>query len=121
MLIGPGRFGTTTPSLGVPVHFTELNRVQVMCEYSSSALGLMPELSYGSHFFQDLVETGIFYVALFAEKEDVGFCPERFLKNENLLTRLLTHGGEHQDTLYVCRTPGVEVYSDIVSQTAVCR
>ena len=45
MLIGPGRFGTTTPSLGVPVHFTELNRVQVMCEYSSSALGLMPELS----------------------------------------------------------------------------
>ena len=121
MLIGPGRFGTTTPSLGVPVHFTELNRVQVMCEYSSSALGLMPELSYGSHFFQDLVETGIFYAALFAEKEDVGFCPERFLKNENLLTRLLTHGGEHQDTLYVCRTPGVEVYSDIVSQTAVCR
>ena len=92
-----------------------------MCEYSSSALGLMPELSYGSHFFQDLVETGIFYAALFAEKEDVGFCPERFLKNENLLTRLLTHGGEHQDTLYVCRTPGVEVYSDIVSQTAVCR
>ena len=121
MLIGPGRFGTTTPSLGVPVHFTELNRVQVMCEYSSSALGLMPELSYGSHFFQDLVETGIFYAALFAEKEDVGFCPERFLKEENLLTQLLTHGGEHRDTLYVCRTPGVEVYSDIVSQTAVCR
>ena len=122
MLIGPGRFGTTTPSLGVPVHFTELNRVQVMCEYSSSDLGLMPELSYGSHFFQDLVETGIFYVALFTEKEEgASFCPERFLKHENMLTRFLTHGSEHQDTLYLCRTPGMEVYSDIVSQVAVCR
>ncbi len=121
MLIGPGRFGTTTPSLGVPVHFTELNRVQVMCEYSSSALGLMPELSYGSHFFQDLVETGIFYVALFSEKEDVSFSPGHFLENENLLSRILTHGEEHQDALHVCRTPHVEVYSDIVSQIAVCK
>ena len=121
MLIGPGRFGTTTPSLGVPVHFTELNNVQVMCEYSSSDLGLMPELSYGSHFFQDLVETGIFYTALFGEKEGVIFRPEVFLEKENLLMQFLTHGREHQDTLYVCRTEGVEVYSDIVSQTVVCR
>lgn len=121
MLIGPGRFGTTTPSLGVPVHFTELNNVQVMCEYSSSDLGLMPELSYGSHFFQDLVETGIFYTALFGEKEGVIFRPEVFLEKENLLMQFLTHGSEHQDTLYVCRTEGVEVYSDIVSQTVVCR
>lgn len=120
MLAGPGRFGTTTPSLGVPVHFTELNHMQVMCEYSSSDLGLMPELSYGSHFFQDLVETGIFYVALFGEKEGVAFHPERFRSAPNLLMQFLTHGAEHQDVLYVCATPGLEVYSDIVSQVAVC-
>ena len=32
MLMGPGRWGTTTPSLGVPVHFTELSNMSVICE-----------------------------------------------------------------------------------------
>jgi hypothetical protein len=66
MLMGPGRWGTTTPSLGVPVHFTELSGMSVICEVSSPEEGFMPALSYGSHFFQDLVETGIFYVAIWS-------------------------------------------------------
>ena len=57
MLIGPGRWGTTTPSLGVPVHYTELSHMTAICEVASMEGGFMPELSYGSHFFQDLVET----------------------------------------------------------------
>ena len=59
MLIGPGRWGTTTPSLGVPVKFAELCYISVVCELSSAKSGFMSELSYGSHFFQDLVESGM--------------------------------------------------------------
>jgi hypothetical protein len=60
LLLGPGRWGTTTPSLGVPVRFAELCNMSVICEVSSAEAEFMPEVSYGSHFFQDLVETGIF-------------------------------------------------------------
>ncbi|MDY4694304.1 MAG: hypothetical protein SO401_12340 [Blautia sp.] len=59
LLMGPGRWGTTTPSLGVPVHFTEISNMAAMCEISYQNEGMMPEISYGSHFFQDLVESGL--------------------------------------------------------------
>ncbi|NCC24888.1 MAG: phosphoenolpyruvate synthase [Deltaproteobacteria bacterium] len=71
MLLGPGRWGTTTPSLGVPVRFSEINNIAVLGEIAWSDGNLMPELSYGSHFFLDLVETGIFYLAVFPESPGV--------------------------------------------------
>ena len=85
MLIGPGRWGTTTPSLGVPVHFTELCNMAVICEVASKEDGFEPELSYGSHFFQDLVESDIFYVAVFDGRKDVCFRPELIVNKPNLL------------------------------------
>jgi hypothetical protein len=89
MLVGPGRWGSTTPSLGVPVHFTELCNIKVLCEYASKKEGFMPELSYGSHFFQDIVESEIFYVAIFDGYQDVIFNPDRIWQKENLLTSFL--------------------------------
>ncbi|MBS5433619.1 MAG: pyruvate kinase [Firmicutes bacterium] len=73
VLIGPGRWGTTTPSLGVPVSFAEINKYSCMCELAYQSHGLRPELSYGSHFFQDLVETGIFYTAVYQGEEGCTF------------------------------------------------
>ena len=46
----------------------------------------MPELSYGSHFFQDLVESGIFYAAIMDGQKDVVYNPDKILRRENLLT-----------------------------------
>ena len=73
ILIGPGRWGTTTPSLGVPVRFAEINHFASMCELAYCSHGLRPELSYGSHFFQDLVESGIFYAAFYQGTPDCRF------------------------------------------------
>ncbi len=78
MLIGPGRWGTTTPSLGVPVSFSEINNMRVMVEVSSELHGIVPELSFGTHFFQDLIETSIFYVALFPDRPEASFHPQIF-------------------------------------------
>ncbi len=121
MLMGPGRWGTTTPSLGVPVHFTELSHMAVICEIASREAGMMPELSYGSHFFQDLVETGIFYVALFDGRADVVYHPERILERDNELPSLLPDSEPFADVIHVVRTPVMEVFSDIVSQQLLCR
>lgn len=120
MLIGPGRWGTSTPSLGVPVHFSELCFMTVLCEVASAAEGFMPELSYGSHFFQDIVESGIFYVALFDGEEEVVFQPETILEKGNLLKQFLPDS-PFQDIIHVAETIGMEIYSDITSQTVVCK
>lgn len=70
MLIGPGRWGTSSPELGVTARFAQLSNVSALCESSFESEDLMPELSFGSHFFQDLVESDIFYGAIF-EKDCV--------------------------------------------------
>ena len=121
MLVGPGRWGSTTPSLGVPVHFTELCNMKVLCEYSSKKEGFMPELSYGSHFFQDIVESEIFYVAIFDGYQDVVFNPERILQEKNLLTFFLPESGQFKEVIHIANTNGMEIYSDIVTQRLLCR
>ena len=121
MLMGPGRWGTSTPSLGVPVHFTELSNMTVLCEVASREVGLMPELSYGSHFFQDIVETGIFYVAIFDGEKGVVFNPEYVLNKENLLASLLPQSSQFSDVIHIAKTKGMEIFSDIVSQRLLCR
>lgn len=121
MLMGPGRWGTTTPSLGVPVHFTELSSMSVICEVASKEAGFMPELSYGSHFFQDLVETGIFYVAIFDEQRDVVFHPSRILERENRLTSIVPDSTPFSDVIHIAQTDGMEIFSDIVTQTLLCK
>ena len=120
MLMGPGRWGTSTPSLGVPVHFTELCNMSVMCEIGYSDDGLMPELSYGSHFFQDLVETGIFYVALFDNKSDVVFNESKLLEGENIANKIIEINKINEDVIKVYDSKGLEVYSDITKQIVTC-
>jgi len=120
LLIGPGRWGTTSPSLGVPVHFTELCHMAVICEVSSQE-GFSPELSYGSHFFQDLVETGIFYVALFVGNDKVIYNPDYVLRRENIFARLFPANAELADVIHIAETKGMEIFSDIGSQKVLCK
>jgi len=121
LLCGPGRWGTTTPSLGIPVHFSEVSNVSVLCEVSLVEAGFMPELSYGSHFFQDLVEAGIFYAAIFDGTENVVFHPEWILHRENILAGILPQCAQLTDVVHIVKTEGLELFSDIVSQRILCR
>ncbi len=120
LLIGPGRWGTSTPSLGVPVHFSELCNMAAICEVSYRQAGLMPELSFGSHFFQDIVETGIFYAAIFDGEPEASFYPERLLCRKNLLGEMLPREGEWEQVIHLARTEGMTLYSDIISQKLLC-
>ncbi len=119
-LIGPGRWGTTTASLGVPVKFTELSNMIAICEVSYKDKGLMPELSYGSHFFQDLVETGIFYIAIFEGGSDTSLNLDFVYKKENIIKELLPSISGYEDVIKVIEVKGTVLYSDISSQKIVC-
>ena len=117
VLLGPGRWGTTTPSLGVPVSFAEINKFSCMCELAYSSHGLRPELSYGSHFFQDLVEAGIFYAAIYQGEKGCAFdealfdaCPDRY--------RELTGDEGFEGVIRVCDLgeSGAILYAEMASQ-----
>jgi len=122
LLMGPGRWGTTTPSLGVPVKFAEINNIAVLGELAFAEGNLMPELSFGTHFFQDLVETNIFYVALFPEKKEVVFNMDWFKKFKNLFPQLLPESAKYEDCIgvYEVSGQGLRIMSDVVSQKVIC-
>jgi hypothetical protein len=121
MLIGPGRWGTTTPSLGVPVSFAELCNMSVICELASVEAGFMPELSYGSHFFQDLVESGMFYIAIFDGRDDVRFDPTYVTDRTNILADILPQSAHFDDVVRLIKSEGLHIYSDVISQRLVCQ
>jgi hypothetical protein len=122
MLMGPGRWGTTTPSLGVPVKFAEINNIAVLSEVAFSSGNLMPELSFGTHFFQDLVETKIFYIALFPEKKEVVFNDKWFAQFENMFAKLMPQSSKYKDIIgvYDVSAKGLRIMSDVVSQKVIC-
>ncbi|MFD1102351.1 hypothetical protein ACFQ23_09525, partial [Schaalia naturae] len=121
LLLGPGRWGTTTPSLGVPAHFAEIATVAALGELAGGAEDFRPELSWGSHFFQDLVEAGIFYLAIDPEVPGTAFRPSRVLDRPNLLAGLVPDAAPLADVLHVAATDGMELRADVVSQRVLCR
>ncbi len=122
MFIGPGRWGTTTPSLGVPVRFSEINNVKVLVEVAAMVNNVMPELSYGSHFFNDLVETGIFYSAVFPDIDGTVFNAGLFRERKNMLTELLPEAEKFSGVISVWDFAADELVlmSDITTQKLVC-
>lgn len=122
LLMGPGRWGTTTPSLGIPVGFSEINNISILAEVGFPAGGLMPELSFGSHFFQDLVETEIFYLALFPEESHCVFNPAFLDKYTNRLGDLEPSAARFKDIVKVV-FPGegeLQLISDVLAQQVAC-
>jgi len=89
MLLGPGRWGTSTPSLGVPISFAEIRTASVVCEIVAMREGLTPDVSLGTHFFSELVERDMLYFALFPSREN-DFLNTDLLENaRNKLAELL--------------------------------
>jgi hypothetical protein len=116
LLVGPGRWGTTTPSLGVPVHFSELCNMAAICEVSYPKAGIVPELSFGSHFFQDIVESDIFYVAIFDGEKGILFVPEQILTLKNLFHQIVPGEKKWSSLIHIAETPALTLHSDITNQ-----
>jgi predicted nucleotidyltransferase len=90
VLMGPGRWGSRGDiRLGVSVTYSDINNTALLVEVARRKGDYTPDLSFGTHFFQDLVEAGIRYLPLYPDDENAVF-NERFLKSSrNLLPELL--------------------------------
>ncbi len=124
MLIGPGRWGTTCPSLGVPVSFAEISNVSIIGELACMHEGLIPDVSLGTHFFNDLVEMNMLYLAVYPEREDY-YVNQSFLENKNsALTTLLPQAQMWDHIIYVIdqKACGKNLYirSDSLNQSGLC-
>jgi hypothetical protein len=105
LLIGPGRWGTTTPSLGVPVAFAEIDRVAALCEIVAMRDDLVPDVSLGTHFFHDLVEQDILYLALFPERPGNGWNRHYLETAPNRLEELLPDAKRWSEALRIIDVP----------------
>jgi len=127
MLIGPGRWGTTTPSLGVPVSFAEIDSISVLCEIVTMREDLVPDVSLGTHFFNELVEMDLLYLALFPNRKGNRW-NRRFLEQSpNRLAELLPDAADWSHVVRVIdvadmadRGLGIKLNANALSQQVVC-
>ncbi|HSO27955.1 MAG TPA: PEP/pyruvate-binding domain-containing protein [Anaerolineales bacterium] len=87
--VGPGRWGTSNPDLGVKIGFGEIYHTRALIELSGEGIGPAPEASFGTHFFQDLVEANIYPLAINLDDEDTIFNYDFFYKSPNRLLQIL--------------------------------
>ena len=78
IMVGPGRWGSSNLDLGVKVTYADVFNTSVLVELGYDQGSGAPEVSYGTHFFQDLVEARIFPLAVFPEQRETTF-NRRFL------------------------------------------
>ncbi|MFH2035417.1 MAG: PEP/pyruvate-binding domain-containing protein [Candidatus Zixiibacteriota bacterium] len=90
ILMGPGRWGSRGDiSLGVSATYSDINNTAVLIEIARKKGNYIPDLSFGTHFFQDLVESQIKYLPLYPDDEGNIFNDTFFNKCNNLLSQIL--------------------------------
>ncbi len=120
MLIVPGRVGTTSPELGVPTSFADISAFEIICETEETKAGYNPELSYGSHIFQDLVEAEILYTAVFNNAKTIHFHPDKLQRCPDVISDF--DGAENlYDIVHAYDVSGIncKVYNDIANEHMV--
>ena len=124
-LMGPGRWGSNDINLGVRVTYADINNTTLLVEVAFAKEGYTPEVSYGTHFFQDLVEADIAIVPLFPD-DPSAILNERFLLDSpNLLGRIVPDVEDCGRVVQVIHVPSVQqgqflhVYLDLSNQKGV--
>lgn len=106
ILLGPGRWGSVNPELGVSVKYAEIANTKMLVEISIKEAGFLPEVSYGTHFFQDLIEDRIVYAPLYPDEKGVLLNIKKFEKG-NVFRKLLDNEyySKYEDMIKVLHIP----------------
>ncbi len=102
-LAGPGRWGSSNPDLGVKLTYADLYHTRALIEIIIGPVAGEP--SYGTHFYQDLVEAGIFSLAVFPEDPGTVFNRAFFLETPNALPELSPADASLASALRVIHVP----------------
>jgi hypothetical protein len=121
IVLGPGRWGTRDPWLGLPVSFNEINRVAALCEIVAMNENLVPDVSLGTHFLNELIEADMLYFALFPGRPG-NVIDEAFLLGQpNRLAEILPGQESHAAAVRVIDLPAgmAQLFADAETQGVV--
>ena len=104
-LMGPGRWGSNDINLGVKVSYSNINNAKLLMEIAFAREGYTPEVSYGTHFFQDLVEADIAIVPMFPDDPAAILNESFLLKSQNLLTEIAPEAEASREVVRVIHVP----------------
>ena len=107
LLMGPGRWATSSPELGVPVTFSDISSVSVVCEIVAMRGDIVPDVSLGTHFFSGLVEMEMLYFALFPKRPDSVLNATWLADQPNRLEEILPADAKWADAVRVIDTGGL--------------
>jgi len=106
ILMGPGRWGSRGDiKLGVSVTYSDINNTAMLIEIARQQGNYVPDLSFGTHFFQDLVEAEIRYLPLYPDDPGIVFNERFLLSAPNLLPELLPEFAHLAQVLRVIDVP----------------
>jgi pyruvate,water dikinase len=126
LIMGPGRFGSSNIDLGVNVTYADIENAAVLVEVAREETGQMPEVSYGTHFFLDLVESETIYLAVYPADQRAEFNKGFFERAPSVLCDLVPGVEEFADLVRVIDVHAVtggkyaQVVADPDSQRAIC-
>jgi len=126
LLMGPGRWGSSNIDLGVNVSYADIDNTAVLVELAREEAGHVPEVSYGTHFFQDLVEAQIIYLPVYPDDDECTFNRAFFDGSPNVLCDLLPDTAKFESLVHVIDVPAAtggkyaHVVADPDSQRAIC-
>lgn len=102
ILMGPGRWGSRGDiKLGVNVTYSDISNTAALIEIAQKKGDYTPDLSFGTHFFQDLVESSIRYMPIYPHQKGVHFNLEFLTKNQNIFRELVPDYAYLENVIYV--------------------
>jgi hypothetical protein len=121
MLMGPGRWGSTNIELGINVSYADIDNTAVLVEMAHEKAGYEPELSFGTHFFLDLVEAEIMYIPIYPNDEKTNFNARFFEDTSSIFNEILPGFSVFAGVIRVIEIPsGVAVVVDPKTRNAIC-
>jgi len=126
MLLGPGRWGTTSPSSGVPINFSEINNVSIICEIAEKIGELIPDISLGTHFFNNLIESNILYLVIYPKRINYILNRNYFQNARNSLVNLIPESQHWSNAIKVIdlteepHETMIKIYMNAFKQEGIC-
>jgi pyruvate, water dikinase len=116
LLLGPGRWGTSSPELGIPASFSEISRASAIGEIVAMRKNLVPEVSMGAHILNELVATGMLYFAVFPGRDGHFVNDEALAKAPNQLSKLAPEAKSWDSMIKVIDPEAALLRADVLKQ-----